>query len=148
MPIMIVAFLAYIVCWDATIAPHLTSMDKTFILKFWEYLGHTYMQCLNLHKKWKSSIKVIHNSIMYSTILEQIQDTFLNIKLVNTVYIYDLPSWSSTFLVLFFNECKCAWKNAFFICLTMSLLNPADSFAVITFTILLLVCNDVIKSFN
>ena len=85
---------------------------------------------------------------MYSNILEQIQDTFLNIKFVNTVYIYDLPSSSSTFLVLFFNECKCAWKTAFFICVAMSLLNPTDSFAVITCKMLLLVCNDVIKSFN
>ena len=85
---------------------------------------------------------------MYSNILGHIQDTFLNIKFVNTVHIYDLPSWSSTFLVLFFNECKCAWKKAFFICLLMSLLNPTDSFAVITCTILLLVSNDDIKSFN
>ena len=93
------------------------------------------MQCLNLHKKQKSS-EVIHNNSMYSNILEQIQDTFLNIKFVNTAYINDLPSWSCTFLVLFFNECKCAWKNAFFICLAMSLLNPTDSFVVITCTIL------------
>ena len=40
-PIMIVAFLPYIVCWDATIAPYLTSISKTFILKFWAYLSHT-----------------------------------------------------------------------------------------------------------
>ena len=41
MPIKIEAFLPYIVCLDATIAPDLTSMNKTFILKFWAYLSHT-----------------------------------------------------------------------------------------------------------
>ena len=84
---------------------------------------------------------------MYSNILEQIQDTFLNIKFVNTVYIYDLPSWSSTFLVLFLMNASVPGK-CLLICIAMSLLNPTASFAVITCTILLLVCNDVIKSFN
>ena len=55
MPIMIVAFLSYIVCLDATIESH--------------------VQCLNLHKKYESS-EVLHNSSTYSNILEQIQDTF------------------------------------------------------------------------
>ena len=56
-----------------------------------------------------TSSEVIHNSStwMYSNILEQIQATFWNIKFVNTIYINDLSSWSCTFLVLFFNECKC-----------------------------------------
>ena len=107
------------------------------------------MYALFKSTKKVENFEVIHNSTMYySKILEQIQDTFLNIKFVNTVYINDQPSWSSTFLVLFFNECKCAWKNAFFICLAMSLLNPTDSFAVIRCTILLLVFNGVITSFN
>ena len=42
MPIMIVAFLPFIVCQDAKIAPYLTSMNKTFILKFWAYLSHSF----------------------------------------------------------------------------------------------------------
>ena len=29
---------------------------------------------------------------------------------MDTVYIYDLSGCSCRFLVLFFNECKCAWK--------------------------------------
>ena len=41
MPIMIVAFLPYIVRWDETIAPDLTSMNKIFMLKFWAYLSNT-----------------------------------------------------------------------------------------------------------
>ena len=101
---------------------HCTIFDKheqnlhTYVLGILE----SHMQWSNLHIKYKSS-KVIYSSRMYSNISEQIQDTFLNIKFVNTVYIYDLPSRSSTFFVLFFNECKCAWKNAFFICLAIKL---------------------------
>ena len=49
---------------------------------------------------------------MYSNSLDQIQATFLNIKFVNTIYVNDLSSWSCIFLVLFFNECKCAWKTS------------------------------------
>ena len=40
MPIMIVAFLSFIVCWDAKIAPYLRSINKTFLLKFQAYLSH------------------------------------------------------------------------------------------------------------
>ena len=39
---MIVAFLPFIVCHDADIAPYLTSLNKTFILKFWAYLSHAF----------------------------------------------------------------------------------------------------------
>ena len=42
MPIMIVAFLPFIVCRDAKIAPYLASMNKTFILKFCAYLSHAF----------------------------------------------------------------------------------------------------------
>ena len=39
--ITVIAFLPFIVCLDAAIAPDLTSMNKTFTLKFWAYLSHT-----------------------------------------------------------------------------------------------------------
>ena len=45
LPIMIVAFLPFIVCQDAKIAPYLTSMNKTFIVTYVlgiQYLSHTF----------------------------------------------------------------------------------------------------------
>ena len=80
-----------------------------------------------------------YNSSIYCKILEQIQDTFLNIKFENTVYIYDVQYLVGHihFLFYFSMNANVPGKMPFYL--------PCY---VITCTILLLVCNDVIKSFN